>query len=95
MILEESLVGSPLVQIVWQRLQGSQMPLAESTHFFIIFSPRAVIFIEGYMPTFFTGPRVGASDENVSPPTTCHKKGHKKLIVSVEKIFFLFLSKTR
>ena len=30
------------------------------------------------MTPFFTGPRIGTSGENVSPPTTDHKKGQKK-----------------
>ena len=30
MILEESLVGSPLVQIVWQRLQVTQKPVVRA-----------------------------------------------------------------
>ena len=47
------------------------------------------------MPTFFTGPRVGASDENVSPPTTGHQKGKKRSGVSVRKPFSLLLSERK
>ena len=44
-------------------------------------------------PVFFfcLGPRTGASDENVFPPTTCLQKGQKWSGVSVEKQHFLFL----
>ena len=62
------------------------------THFGIIFSPRTVK--EGDMAiSFFAGPRIGASGENVSPPTTGHLKSQKWPGVSVGKkmfpIFFL------
>ena len=40
------------------------------------------------MVTLITGPRIGASGENVSPPTTGHQKGQKWSGVSVRKIFF-------
>ena len=50
--------------------------------------PQAVNLKEGGMATFFTAPRVGASDENVSPPTTGHHEGQKWPAVSVGKTFF-------
>ena len=37
---------------------------------------------------FFTGPRIGASDEHVSPPNTGHQIGPKRSGVSVGKPFF-------
>ena len=57
---------------------------------------RAVIFNEGDMATFFTGPRIGASsDENVPPPTTGHQKGQERPGVSVAKPFFPIFVWTR
>ena len=40
------------------------------------------------MATFFSGPRIGASGENVSPPTTGHRKGQKWSGASVGDLFF-------
>ena len=45
---------------------------------------------EGDMVTFFSGPRIGASGENVSPPTTGHRKGQNWSGVSVGKKLFSF-----
>ena len=55
--------------------------------------PRAVSFKEGNMATFF--PKIGSSDENVSPPTTGHQKGQKRSGVSVGKPFFPIFVWTR
>ena len=44
------------------------------------------------MATFFTGPRIGATDENVSPPTTGNQQGQKWSRVSVGKPFLPFLA---
>ena len=43
-------------------------------------------------PLFFTGPTIGVSDENVSPPTTGHQQGQKWSRVSVGKTCFPFLA---
>ena len=58
----------------------------------IIFSLTSSNFLRGQHVHFFTEPRIGASDENVSPPTTGHQKGQKKSGVSVGKPFFPLLS---
>ena len=39
-------------------------------------------------PLYFTGPRIGASGENVSPPSTGHQKGQKWSGVAVGIQFF-------
>ena len=71
----------------------SQIPLAYSAHFSIIFSPTSSKFLRGrHGQKQITGPRIGASVENVSPPTTGHQKGQKRSGVSVAKLFFPFLS---
>ena len=47
------------------------------------------------MVTLITGPRIGASGENVSPPTTGHQKGQKWSGVSVGIFFSPFFFWTR
>ena len=61
-------------------------------HILASYSPsRAVNFEEGDMAAFFSGPRIGAGDENVSPPTTAVtglQKGQKRSGVSIGKPCF-------
>ena len=73
----------------WRKSPPSQISLAQSTHFGITFSPTSSKFWRGrHVHIFFTGPRIGASDENVSPPTTGHQKGQNRSGVSIGKPFF-------
>ena len=78
-----------VVDTSWRKCTPSQIPLAQSTHFGITFSPTSSKFWRGrHVHIFFTGPRIGASDENVSPPTTGHQKGQNRSGVSIGKPFF-------
>ena len=81
------------VSVSWLIRAGGNPPLHKyrlhNLHILASYSPpRAENFKEGDMDTFFTGPRIGASDEYVSPPTTGHQKGKKRSGVSVGKPFF-------
>ena len=58
------------------------------THIGIIFSPTNRK--RGWHGHFFTGPWIGASGENVSPPAAGHQKGQKWSGVSVGKTYFPF-----
>ena len=46
-------------------------------------------------PLFFTGPRIDASDENVSPPTTGHQKGQKVWRFGRKTFFPIFVPTRR
>ena len=53
------------------------MPLAPSIRMLrvlVSYSPQRTVEEADMATFFFTGPRIGASRENVSPPTTRHQK---------------------
>ena len=85
-----------LVDTSRREFSPSQIPLAPSIrllHILVQHSPPRTVKEDGMATLFVTGPTIGAIGENLSPPTTGHRKRPKRAGVFVGRtLFFHFFS---